>query len=170
MASGATYIPLQTDTLTSTSTAVTFSNISQSYTDLVLVAHMKLTSGSTGHLIFNGTSPSGSLYEILYFSSSGSAFQSKDINSGASIRLGEVYGSGISSVDFATCIAQIGDYAQTNKYKSVIVKYDDVNNESSLTGGTWRDTSAISSITFTSGSTGQFVAGCTFTIYGIAQA
>lgn len=170
MPAGATYVALASTSLSSTSSAISFTSISQAYTDLVIVASMRLSAGSTGHLCFNATSPSGTSYEILYFSGNGSAFQSKDIANGASVRLGEVYGSGINSTNFTVMIASIGDYAATNKFKSVIVNYAEVADEISLTGGTWHDTSAITSIGITSGSTGHFVTGCSFSIYGIARA
>ena len=57
MAAGRTYEPIATTTLGSNATSVTFSNISGSYTDLVLACHWKANTAlqSTIVLTFNST-------------------------------------------------------------------------------------------------------------------
>ena len=58
-----TYVALDTQILSSAAASVTFSSISQAYTDLILVTAGTGTTGGVGWLTFNGDSPtSGSNY------------------------------------------------------------------------------------------------------------
>ena len=148
-----TYIPLATTTLASSASSVTFSSIDQSYGDLILI--VVPSNAMQGYLRFNADS--GSNYSFVYMRGTGSSAQSSAgsgsfelIDTGAN-ELGKV---------------EIMDYSATDKHKSTL-------NRSSrdrvvAKAGRWANTSAITSISVT-GATGDFSAGSTFSLYGIAK-
>lgn len=151
-----TYEPIATTTLTSTSTAITFSDIPSTYTHLVCVFHGSTSAGVGGGLRFN--SDSGSNYGYV-----------------------RVYGDGVANADAASdqnhipvsiigtttsmFIAHIFNYKDTNLRKYVIGRSSWAQGDY-VAGhlGEWRNTAAITSITFMNGT---YSANSVFTIYGI---
>ena len=164
MAAGATYEPIATNTLGTAASSVTFSSISGLYTDLVLVTAGQGTGAGVGLLTFNGDNP----------------------NSGSSYSNTTVYGDGATAASYrrssqarindslfwnVLCnnIFQIMNYANTTTNKTVFLRANYPGGELNATVGLYSSTSAITSLTLThSGST--FIAGSTFTLYGIAAA
>ena len=61
-----TYTPLESIVLTSATTSVAFSGISQNYQDLVLVCNVKTTTGSDAALASQVNGDTGSTYSSTY--------------------------------------------------------------------------------------------------------
>ena len=157
----ATYEKIATTTLGSDQASTTFSTISGSYTDLVLIASIKGSINDQSVLIeFN--SDTGSNYSQTLIYGTGSATGSQRQTSQTSMRIG----SGNSNTNFDTYIANVQNYSNSTTYKTVISREASSGIVVTATVGLWRSTSAITSILIKRGS-GNIATGSTFTIYGI---
>lgn len=148
--------------------SVTFSNIPQGYTDLIVKASVRnartgaaeaelrwtvngsSTSYSNRLLQGNGTSISAGSYATTLFYS------------------GEIDASTATANTFGSAEIYIPNYTSAN-YKSISAETVSENNATSayitLTAGLWSNTAAITSITFSYGI--DWVTNSTFTLYGV---
>jgi len=169
MAAGKTYEPIATNTLSSAQTGVTFSAISGSYTDLVLIMNVKVT-GSPGRIpIVNFNSDTGSNYSHTYLAGNGTAASSGRVTNDTRIAIDAV--TGIDANNFYPVIMNIQNYSNSTTYKTCLVRA----NEASVVWSEvalWRNTNAITSITITAFGliNENWASGCSFTLYGIAAA
>lgn len=160
-----TYVALATQTLGSASSTVTFSSIPQGYTDLVLVFRGNITAPTSASFLMRFNSDSGSNYSDTNLYGSGSAAGSYRDTSSTNIRFGAVNnGSGGQS----NAIINVMNYANTTTYKTALARFNDAGAEAAAVVGTWRSTSAITSITLLLASTSTYASGSTFSLYGIA--
>ena len=154
----ATYEPISTQTLTS-SAGVTFSSISQDYTDLVLVANGSESASGYFKINFNGDTTTNYSRTILRGNGT-SAVSARASNDSA---LFPDFNSN------ATVVINIMNYTNTTTFKTVLWRV----NDSVLTGANanlWRKTpEAITSIAIASSAGGGTITG-TFTLYGIKAA
>jgi hypothetical protein len=169
MAAGATYEPIATTTLSSAQTSVTFSSISGSYTDLVLIANSKVT-GSPGRVTtvqFN--SDTGSNYSYTFMGGNGSTVSSGRSNNDDRIRIQGI--TGINADNFYPVVMSIQNYSNTTTHKTSLIKTSEATGVQFLCG-LWKSTSAINEIRIVAyGNTEEnWASGCTFTLYGIAAA
>jgi len=164
-----TYEPIATTTLGSAQSSVSFTSISGSYTDLVLVCNTMRTTG-LDNIGVRFNSDTGSNYSWTILKGNGSA-ASSDRRSSVSDIIFNVYNNDTSTP--AVGILQIQNYSNTTTYKTAISR-----SSGSAAGfvyatvGLWRSTSAITSITlFDEGSASAVInTGSTFTLYGIKAA
>ena len=165
MAAGATYEPIATNTLNSAAASVTFSSISGSYTDLIIVCNAKGTSSQSVRMQFN--SDTGTNYSSTQLSATtgDNLVNSTRFTSVDEIRIG-YYQSGLSLTDFLPCIIQIQNYSNSTTYKTALSRSAQ---QVVATVGLWRSTSAITAVKLYPAS-GNFTSGSIFTIYGIAAA
>lgn len=164
MAAGSTYTPIATTTTTGTPTTVSFTSISGSYTDLILVSSV---SGSTNAVIqaqFNGDT--GNNYSFTYMFGDGTSASSGRSSGVSYVRAGR---TAASSSSFTPNILHIQNYSNSTTYKTVIERENDSAASVLASVGLWRNTAAITSILLTV-SAGTITAGSTFTLYGIAAA
>jgi len=164
-----TYEPIATTTLSSAAATVTFSSISGSYTDLVLVCNGGVTiAAANAHLRFN--SDTGSNYSDTNITGTGSAVSSSRSTSQTSCILNS-YGYPENDMNW-NCIAHIMNYSNTTTYKTLLSRSNQADNGVSALVGLWRSTAAITSIDIISIFSGspQFSIGTTFTLYGIKAA
>lgn len=161
-----TDVPIYTTTLASTTTSVVI-DISefQNYKNLKIV-YSAQNSGSSGAVLgmrFN--SDTGSNYSATYGYGTGSTYASG----------GEANQSGMSGGDvpsessglFSANIIYINNYSNTNMYKTAVMRHNAPGVVTVMSTGMWRNTAAITSITFY-GAT--FTVGSTFSVYGIGSA
>jgi hypothetical protein len=164
VAAGATYTQIATTTLGSAQSSVTFSSISGSYTDLVLVTNGKMSAGSAVNNKITFNSDTGTNYSRTYVYGDGSsALSGRDSSQD---NLGFIYWS---STNPSTTIIQIQNYSNTTTYKTALARTSESGVAAAYVG-LWRSTSAITSITITRGSTNDFASGSTFSLYGITAA
>ena len=157
-----TYVALDTQTLSSAASSVTFSSIPSGYTDLMLVASCKLTSGAgTAWYRVNGDTASNYSDTFLYGNGS-TATSVRHSN------VAQAYFADASS-DQTNYIFHFQNYANTSTYKTALVRGNSPSTGVSAVVGLWRSTSAINQITIGQNST-TWATGSTFTIYGIAAA
>lgn len=159
-----TYEPLATTTLSSTQSTVTFSSISGSYTDLVLVTDGTSSAADyTMTLQFNSDTGANYSSTILNGSSSPANPSSTKDNNNSSVFSGSITTTQSSS------IISIQNYANTTNYKTLLARGNAGTERIRLYIGLWRNTNAINSITLGTNGT-SFASGCTFTLYGILKA
>jgi hypothetical protein len=169
-----TLIPIQTYTLTSSASSITFSNIPQNYTDLKIVISARNASSNAGYerlSILMQLNGSTSTFTNRFLSSSNPP-SSFSYSNGT---IGWIPASDSTSNTFSNIEVNIFNYAgSTNKSYSVdnfqtnsTADYNEFN--ISLVGGIWSTTSAITSVGFTFESGSNIVSGSTFTLYGISN-
>jgi hypothetical protein len=169
------YDSIQTVTVGAGGTStVTFSSIPSTYTHLQIrgISRMNTGGGSnTGGLQLQFNSDTGTNYttsHVLY----GNGSSALAAASGTSMASGSVINypqSSATSNSFGVVVADILDYANTNKYKTVrgLGGYDgnDTNGIVTLRSFAWMNTSAITSITV--GVSNDFAQYSSFALYGI---
>ena len=157
-----TYIPIVTQTLTSTASSVTFSYLPQNYTDLILVIQTAISSGANDTwLQFN--SDGGTNYSRTKVAGNGTnATSFRASNSDA------YYGVGNIGTGWMTSVNHVLNYSNTTTYKTLLTRHGSLDNETAASIGLWRNTSAINSIKIAPG-TSTFISGSTFSLYGIAS-
>ena len=154
-----TYDLLDSTTLASSASSVTFSSISQDYRDLVLVADGTTTTDRQPALTFNGLE--SSIYSSVDMGATSGPFSSS--TSDTRFRI-STSGSAWSTQKTSTII-QIMDYTATDKHKSVLIRSNNVTNGVYAMAGRCATTAAIHTLRF---ETSSFEAGTTFHLYGIA--
>lgn len=171
-----TYTPIASQTLTSTAAMVTFANIPQGYTDLILQVNSQFSAASGMGIYFNTTG-----YDSLY-SSTNMLGYSGAANSGRAsnqIQLTNnlVFGDSRTANIYTPSIIEILNYSNPNVYKSIGWRYGTVitsgsDGEVGAILGTWRKKDAINSINIfafnVNFNDAVFAIGSSFTIYGIA--
>jgi hypothetical protein len=158
----ATYEPIATTKLTSAQSSVTFSSLG-SYTDLRIVVCAGNASGvSAVGVRYN--SDSGSNYSWTRFYGDGSSVTSNR-NSDTAAYFG-IIGTSIAEV----FTIDIMNYRNTNVHKTAISRTNEPANYVGTYVNLWRNTAAITSLTFLNSNGGNFPTDSTFTLYGIAAA
>jgi hypothetical protein len=155
------------------SSTVTFSSIPSTYTHLqvrCLVKTNRTSSNLSGApFIFN--SDSATNYSCHEFNGNGSTLSASNTSNGSSIDVGRVSGNSSSANVFGVEVIDILDYKNTNKYKTIRVLNGFDNNGSGVVAfasGSWRSTSAITSITFqTPYESSLYLQYSEFALYGI---
>jgi hypothetical protein len=162
----ATYTPLQSIVLTSTSSSVTFSNIDQRYTDLILITSSTNDTGSTASNIaiqVNGDTGANYSTTNLYGDGSGAA-SARNTND---VQMYAPWTGGGSNGIITNSIVQFMNYSNTTTYKTVLSRYNNSSAEVVAAVNLWRSTSAINSIVINAGARGYKI-GSTFDLYGIS--
>ena len=172
------FFQIATTTLGSATSTVTFSSIPADYTHLQIRASYQ-TSRVTyplDKIFIRFNSDSGSNYSCHNLKSDGSSASSGAENSTQIVDADSSSTTAASGgLVFGPLIMDILDYANTNKYKTILMlKGFDTNGTVSgyggrvgLISGNWRSTSAITSITFTVDNAANYSANSKFSLYGI---
>lgn len=165
-----TYEPIATNTLGSATSQVTFSSIPNTYTDLVLVINARGTSTGNAISVYFVTNVTGSNYSSVWIVGDGSSVTSSRYTGLGQGYLGYISGASTSSNSRGTVIAQFMNYSNTTTFKTVISRGNVAESEVDAYASLIRSTSALTSITVGEGGGNNFVAGSTFTLYGIKAA
>jgi hypothetical protein len=151
-----THTPLATVTISGSVNSITFSSIPATYRDLVILFGGAAASATQLSIEFNGDTGSNYSRQYLEFRGSAGAGESTDKRWIADV------GSAQSNFIF-----QVMDYSATDKQKTALVRANDPSAIVWAAAGRWANTAAITSIKLFSGGP-NFVAGSSFSIYGIA--
>jgi hypothetical protein len=166
------YDSLASITLSASATSIVFAGIPSGYKHLQIRAMHRATTGAgdgTVYMQFNGDSASNYSWHRLYgYGSSAGADAS---TSTTSIAAGQSMGATPSLQGFSAMISDILDYTNTSKYKTVrSLSGTDLNGDASgavfYNSGSWRSTSAVTSITITTNET-AFATYSSFALYGV---
>jgi len=163
----ATYEPIATTTLGSAAATVSFTSISGSYTDLVLIA-IPNSSGGAANLQVQVNSDTATNYSMTELGGTGSVTASSRASNLTSIRI-SYYGY-VEANNNQNTVMQFQNYSNSTTYKTVLARSNNAGNGTGATVGLWRSTSAITSIKLTLDTAGNFASGSTFTLYGIKAA
>ena len=166
MPAGSTYTPIATTTLGSAAASYTFTGISSSYTDIILIsslpgnqpgANLKIRVG-------NGSIDSGSNYSYtqLYGTGTGAASLRASNKTGMNV--------GVTAGTNSMQIVQFQNYSNTTTYKTVLFRGSAPSNYVDASVGLWRNTAAINQIYIADESGTNLATGSTFTLYGIKAA
>lgn len=156
-----TYVPIQAITLSSPTTSVTFSGIPQTYTDLVLVCSVA-NSTNQQDVRINVNGDSGTNYSFTQVFGTGSSASS---NRGSNYNWGL---AGYIGTTQSNSITHFQNYSNTTTNKTMITRYNDPANLVVAAVSLWRSTAAINQIVV-SFLANNFVAGSTFTLYGVGS-
>jgi hypothetical protein len=162
MAAGATYEPIATQTLGSATASITFSGISGSYTDLVLIVNG--TAGSGLNMLMQYNSDTATNYSTTRILGDGSSATSDRITTSADMYIG------VMGTVNTTNIIQIQNYSNATTYKTTLSRANSTTIWTGAFAALWRSTSAITSIKIYLASAGSFQTGTTATLYGIKAA
>lgn len=167
MPAGSTYTFITQHTVSSDTSEVDFSSISQSYTDLVIVkAGLQNSAANLGLQIGNGSVDTNSIYSgtQLFGLGSGSGNSDRYTNNNQFV----LNYSNSSTVPVIS-IYNIMNYSNTSTYKTIIGRNNDASYYTSAYVHLFRSTVAINTLKFRCFTNG-IKAGTTFTLYGIAKA
>lgn len=165
-----TYDALASTTLGSTSSIVLFSNIPQNYTDLVIVANLKMDLAVATEdldIVFNSNTTASYSYTRMY-GTAAAASGSVRGTSGTAMRIARCTGTSATSALYSQNILQINSYTNTLAYKTIFSRATDSDTDNTYIG-LWQSTSPITSFYF-SRSSGNFAAGSSVSVYGIRRA
>ena len=159
-----TYEPIQSTTLGSAAASVTLSSIPGTFTDLVLVmsGYTSINDRAIKAQVNGDTGANYSHTNVLGYS--GGAISQRN----SSATFWYIANNWVSSAN-CTTVAHFMSYANTNVYKTTLSAEASAASVACRVVGLWRSTAAITSITLFP-STGNFVAGSTFSLYGIKTA
>jgi hypothetical protein len=164
-----TYKPIATTTLGSAQNSVTFSSISGTYTDLIIVTDAGASVVSEVDLrVGNSSVDTGSNYSRTIFTGDSSTASSLRSTNQSYLRINHnsVFDNANGK---ANHIFQFMNYSNTNVFKTILYRGNSSAYGVDAAVGLWRSTSAINIITLYANATGtkNFLTGSTFTLYGI---
>lgn len=159
-----TYEPIATTTLGSAQSSVTFSSISGSYTDLVLVVSGKRDTGSADDFLVRFNGDSGSNYSRTFLYGDGTTAASGRESNQTSAKL--LY---MDSTNWTATTLVFFNYSNSTTYKTAMNRTNLPGVVTSTNVALWRNTAAITSISITA-SSNNIASNSTFTLYGIKAA
>lgn len=171
MPAGSTYTPIATTTLGSNQASYTFTSISGSYTDLILVVSGQVSSNvSIACQVGNGSIDTGTNYSATEIFGDGTTASSFRNSNNAQITVASI-GAQINSGSQWVSTLHFQNYSNSTTYKTILGRTSAPATGVNAIAGLWRSTSAINQIKILgyAGSSG-FTTGTTFTLYGLAAA
>jgi len=168
MPAGSTYTPIATTTLGTEAASLTFSSISSSYTDIVIVGRMVANSGGNNNVRMRFNGDSNTNYSLTWLYGDGTSAGSTRNTNFNGITLSYANSTDTINPEF---IVHVQNYSNSTTYKTALVRnfWAGTNGAASTQVGLWRSTSAINQISFHTTNT-NLGAGFTATLYGIASA
>jgi hypothetical protein len=147
-------------TLTTAQTAVVFTNLTQSYRDLILVVTLQNSTVSAyPSLRFNGDATSGN-YSRVGLRGNGTSATGFYVTPETAL-----FTDGPSSGEYV--VFRVMDYSASDKHKTVITHSHSVTDSENLTVGRWASTSSVTSLSVTTTNTDTYGIGSTFILYGV---
>ena len=168
-----TYALINSTTLATSATTVTFTSIPSTYTDLRIVTAARSDAGDrVSSYYFDLNNLTTGIYSRTFLTGDGSTASSGRATSQGLGRIGTITGSVSTSGIFPVNTMDIFDYSNSTTFKTVLTR---TNLEQPTAGfevgvyvNTVQTTNAITSVKFYC--VGNFVAGSTFKLYGIEAA
>ena len=157
-----TYEVIATTTLGSSAASYTFSSITGTYTDLVLIFNGAGSTDINISMQFNGDTASN--YSNTALGGSGTSASSGRNSNQTSLQLN--YQGYIQTGFTSNTVVNIQNYSNSTTYKTALSRFNNAGNGTDAVVGLWRSTAAITSILIKT-QTGTFSTDSTFTLYGI---
>lgn len=166
-----TYVPIQAITLSASASSIDFTNIPQTFTDLVLVGRYSFASNGIRFAtvrVGNNTIDTGSNYSDTYLDTyTGSPNTGRNTNVTQALFSYSSSG-GLTTSQSQVAIANFMNYSNTTTNKTIINRNMSAADMVSAYVNLWRNTSAINYIRIIAGNA-DFASGSTFTLYGIGS-
>jgi hypothetical protein len=165
-----TYEPIASQTLGSNAATASFSSITGTYTDLILVAQLNGASGAAG-LRLRINDDTGSNYSTTFLHGNGSTAGSNRESS--QTRMSTAWIVSTTTGEATIIRFQFMSYANTNVFKTVLLENARSGSGVERNVGLWRSTSAITKITVAVGGafpSDDLAAGSTLSLYGVKAA
>ena len=162
-----TYEPIATQTLVSDSATVTFSNIPDTYTDLVIIGSARSTrSAANDDIRMRFNDDTNNNYSATMIRGTGATADSaRDTNQSYIGRL-EIEADSATSDVFTSININLISYSNTNVFKTVIGTSSSSTSSIRKIAGLYRSTNSINIITLYA-LNGSLKSGSTFSLYGI---
>ena len=170
---GSTYSFVAQQTVTGSVTAsVTFTNLPQNYTDLILVINELGDNTATNIAMRVGSSntyDTNTIYSNTNMGGTGSSTGA----SGRETNIDHITidgGYGYMTTSWGQLTVHLMNYTNTNMYKTFITRASNAAVGVGAVSGTWRSFNPINTIYLVKGGNANFAVGSTFAIYGIKAA
>lgn len=160
----ATFEPIRTTTSTATS-SITLNDIPQTFTDLVLVCDLIADTGLAFDTWVRFNNDSNSNYSYRSLNGTGSAAQSFSASSQTSLAVDRQ--ATVRTTSRVLQVVNIFNYSSNVLNKTTLIRNAAPNDATEALVGLWRSNAAITSITFSNNTSGNFASGCIFSLYGI---
>lgn len=161
-----TYIPLQSVTVSTPVNKVTFTNIDQTYTDLIVMINYA-SSTATDVIAYragNGTIDTGSHYSNNFLAGESSSQAVRNANN----TFGYIAFEYPTTTFSDSVTMHIQNYSNTTTLKTSIAQYNNPSAGIGFVSNLWGSTAAINTLQFLFPNTSNtFSAGSTFSLYGI---
>lgn len=155
----ATYKPLQSVSVSTATSSITFSGIDQNYTDLIVISSIKVTAGTpVVQVLINSDTNSNYSRTGLYGDPGGTAVGYKETS------ISSLKTFSADSTNFTPMTLHFSNYSNTTTNKSILTRSGIT--YPTLQAGLYRSTAAITSLTINLSSS-TFEPGTTFDLYGI---
>lgn len=165
-----TYDKIATTTLTGTQSTISFTNISQAYSDLVIVIQAKATNSGDIYMRINGDTSNKYSYNVLSASGAGTSLNRSNGQNSTGCLLDSYGAPSIDNNHIAIC--NIIGYSNTSTFKTVISRTSNPLTAyvgTDLVASQYGSTSAVSSLELRLVSE-SFMSGTIVTLYGILKA
>ena len=162
-----TYEPIATYTLGANASAIEFSSIPSTYTDLVISISgiSNGTDNSTIVTTFNNDGNANYSGTQMYYRGTGVAGANKNISE-SYMAIARAAGINPNNAGRTLVNVYVFDYANTAKYKTLMAQIQNMPAAVELDVANWRSTAAIHTIRFAA----NWATGTVYTIYGIKAA
>lgn len=170
-----TYEPIASQTLSTNTATVTFSDLPGTYTDLRIIVSAKTSDASSQVLAMRLNGNTGTNYSNTRLYGNGSTVSSDRFSNATRIDVGYMSNS---SGDRSHSFIDIMSYANTNVFKTVLNAWESQGATPGGGAGTqfvlrqvglFRSTGAITSVSFAFDA-GNIVSGSTFSLFGVKAA
>lgn len=166
-----TYTPIATTTLgNSTTSDISFTSISGSYTDLVLVVSGAGTYAATDVLIQTYLNNTLSGYSTTWLRGDGSSASSGRQTATSGAYVGYLPATLATAGSIGNIIINYQNYANTTTNKTILARSNAATSKTQAAVCLSSSTSAITQINVATFGVGYFTSGTTFTLYGIKSA
>ena len=164
-----TYEKIQTTTISSATSSISFTSISSAYTDIILAWAYKSNSSNnpTLRLTFNGNSTG---YSGRQMGGNGVAPSSNNNTSASFISLARIVGAPNASGETGLLLLHVMDYTNSSKYKSIFCQLNSASAGGELDVGVWANNAAINRIDIDTPTSTDYAVGSVITLYGIKAA
>lgn len=157
-----TYTQINSVTLATASSSVTFGSIPQNFRDLVLIVNATNTVGANYNSLARLNGDTGNNNPSVIMQGQGTSTASFTRNADGAAQIGWSNSGGNSAI-----IAQFMDYSATDKHKTILSRNNTQSDRVNAIAARWTNTSAVTSITVLSEGGANWASGGTFTLYGI---
>jgi hypothetical protein len=161
-----TYEPIATTTLVASASTITFSSITSTYTDLVMVVSAISTGTAQPDVYMRVNGDTGNTYSRTRMGGNGSSTFGTNITGETFWVLGPMENTAITNM-----VCSLMNYSNTTTSKAMFVRSNDSAIAVQAMVSLWSNTNAITSILlYPEPARGDFAAGTTVTLYGIKAA